>query len=816
MGVRSSENIDKMKKAVIYFFLFAWVSSTLFGQTPVKDENANAVKSFPHKDFYATPNPAKAGEVWNSIGPYGGDVLDIAVYPPDTDKLFAAAGVPYVSYDGGETWQVLESLMNLAAAPIHTFEIASNGVIYASGPYSYYKIFRSVDGGETWVQKSIPVNASALDIIIDPADPNTVYAGLTSLLGASANNVLIKSVNQGDNWTYYNLISVLPVGYSVVNLSIDPNDNQIIFAIGNEGFSNAKVVATFDGGVAWDDRTGNLPTGKPLNQLTISGQNVFIAGGQLFGGQVLGVYKSENYGQSWQNISTSFPNKVSNDILVDPVNPDKMYAASEGDGVYYTLNGGLTWSYNTAGAGNNGAARCLIFQPGNSDVIYAGFLSLGVCKSTDAALSWELANKGIATLQTNDVEINPNNPMQILVSFESENSGGCYLSSDGGEIWQLVEGLPGTRFSQVTIGVDGAMFAWSNGPSSIAQEGLYKSTDGGTTWENKGPNIGGLFETEIWGLTASVYDPDLIFIGGNNFGANGWESMVYRTINGGNDWENVYMGPPNNSFKYVMIDPNSNDETIYASFATQTDHAGFIKSTDGGSVWANINNGIPTINKWSGAIVCEPGNSDVLYGGVGGYGDLNATVYKSLDGGGSWNQTNLNLGFWSKINDILVSPLDNSIVYTATAENGVYLTDDGGTTWEAANSGLPAASISHFSQPFIVSDTSYFCASTFSSSVFKTKIYNPTTSILSKMEDEHVLNIMGNPSNETVKVTLTLEKSSAVTLKLYNLNGQLIQNLDDGKLDKGNYNYEVILNAGIYLLSAEINGKFKTEKIVIL
>ena len=198
----------------------------------------------------------------------------------------------------------------------------------------------------------------------------------------------------------------------------------------------------------------------------------------------MGIYKTENYGQSWSNISGSFPNQVSNAILIDPGNTDKMYVATEGDGIYYTEDGGSVWNYNTIGAGDNGAARCLLFEPGNTDVIYAGFLSLAVCKSLDAAESWEFSNKGIATLQTDDVEVNPNDPLNILIGFEAENSGGCYLSNDGGETWQLVEELPGTRFSQVTFGADENMYAWSNGPSSIAQEGLYKSTDGGQSWEN--------------------------------------------------------------------------------------------------------------------------------------------------------------------------------------------------------------------------------------------------------------------------------------------------------------------------------------------
>jgi photosystem II stability/assembly factor-like uncharacterized protein len=799
----------------ILFLCFIY-PALILGQAPVRDEHGFAMKSFTSQGIITPSQTDKAGEIWKSIGPFGGDVVDIAIDPLNPNTLFAAAGVPYVSHDGGETWEVLESLMSLALTQIGSFEASANGVIYASGPYSYFKIFRSNDGGETWVQKAIPVNTSGLAISVDPMDPNTVYIGLASLIGVPANNVIIKSTNQGDDWTTFNMTTVLPVGYSVVNLALAPDDNQIIFAIGSEGFSNSKVAATFDGGTTWEDRTGNLPAGKPLNHLTVSNQNVFIAGGQLFGGQVVGVYKTENYGQSWQNISTSFPNKVSNFILVNPTNPNKMYSASEGDGVYYTVNGGLTWNYNTNGAGNNGAARCLIFEPGNTDVIYAGFLSLGVCKTTDGAGSWELANKGIANLLTNDIETNPNNPLQILVSFEAENSGGCYLSSDGGDTWQLAEGLPGTRFSQVAFGADEDLYAWSNGPSSIAQEGLYKSSDGGSTWENKGPNIGGLFETEIWGLAASAVNPDLIFIGGNNFGANGWESMIYRTVNGGDDWENVYMGPENNSFKCVFIDTNSGDQIIYAAYGTQSDHAGFIKSADGGTTWNNITNGIPSSNKYSGTIVCEPGNSDVLYGGVGGYGDLNATLYKSLDGGSSWDATSLSLGFWSKINDILISPLDNNIVYAATVENGVYLTTDGGTIWEAANDGLNASNITHFSHPFVVNDTTYFCASTFSNSAFQTRIFNPVTSIQSDFDEGSILSITGNPSIGNCKVNLNLEIPSFVFLKVYNLNGQLIYNYEVGKLEKGNYGYEINLNTGLYFLNAEINGKIITEKIVVL
>ncbi|MCD4681705.1 MAG: hypothetical protein K8R86_00365, partial [Bacteroidales bacterium] len=561
-----------MNRVIIFLFIFS-ISLSVLGQTNQNqmDEFGFTSRSIKNHKIFEQLDQLKDANEWTSIGPYGGDVFDIAVNPLNTDVVFAAAGIPYKSIDGGQTWVFIEDLLNLSPSGIGTFEAASNGVIYAAGPYSYYKIFRSTDGGETWEQKSIPVNGAGNDITIDPNDPNIVYMGLT-VAGGSSNYAIVKSIDGGDSWTYFNMTSVLPLGWSVVNLMVDPDDSQVIFAIGNESFSNAAVVATFNGGATWENRTGNLPVGKPYNKLTISEQDVYIAGGQLFGGQIMGIYKTENYGQSWQNISTNFPNKVSNAILIDPTNTDKMYVASEGDGVYFTLNGGITWNFNTSGAGDNGAARCLLFEPGNTDVIYAGFLSLAVCKSEDAALNWEFANKGIATLQTDDVEVNPNDPMNIFVGFEAENSGGCYLSNDGGDTWQLVEGLPGTRFSQVTFGADETLYAWSNGPSSIAQEGLYKSTDGGVTWENTGPNIGSVFETQIYALVASETNDSLLFIGGNNFGNNGWESMIYRTTDSGTNWENVYMGPENDSFKYLFIDPNSDDEVIYTGYGNQSDH----------------------------------------------------------------------------------------------------------------------------------------------------------------------------------------------------------------------------------------------------
>jgi len=391
------------------------------------------------------------------------------------------------------------------------------------------------------------------------------------------------------------------------------------------------------------------------------------------------------------------------------------------------------------------------------------------------------------------------------------------LSNDGGNTWELVAGLPGTRFSKVTFGSDGTLYAWSNGPSSVAQEGLYKSTDGGLTWENMGPNIGSLFETEIFAIAASLTNPDLIFIGGNNFGVNGFESIIYRTTDGGENWEEVFTGLAWDSFNYLFIDPNSNDQILYAAYMSNDAQGGFLKSIDGGTAWLPINSGIPASTKWVGAIVCNPANSDILYGGIGGYGVTGGSIYKSEDAGMWWTATNISLGTWCKINDIFISPLNEHVIYTATTQNGVYITSDAGNTWEEANDGLPANNITSFSKSFDVNDSLKFFASSFANSAFITDVYDPGTSAIENTKPlSYLISIYPNPSSGKVYINPGINRETVIRITITNISGQVIESVEYFSKDKGINKLELELNPGIYFCNIIINGNIVKKKIVIL
>ena len=800
-----------MKQVTLLFATIFIIQFSIGQKSPVTyDESGNTPRNSSIKSLPENQVKAILANAWTAAGPFGGDVMDIAMDPTNPDRGFAAAGYPYIRVGATEQWTVVQSLLQLSPSGIHCIEINSNGTMFAAGNYTYGKIFISTDGGDTWAQKTLGISAGILSITVDPTNPDIVYATTSGILGSTQSKVVVKSIDEGATWQLLDLTAAMPGGYGCVGLAIDPGAPATLFAIGSGGISEATIVSSTDGGETWQSAMGNLPASKPLNAVTIANGAVYVCGGQLFGGNVMGVYKSENYGTTWTSISNSFPNKVANDLLINPTDGNKMYVATEGDGVYYTNDGGANWVFNTGGAGDNGSARKVILHPEDDATIIAGYLSLGVCYSGDGGENWVSATEGISALELNDIEVDPNNAGILLASFEAENSGGCYMFSNNE--WSLVESLPATRFSAVDIGYDGTLYAWSNGPTTVAAEGVYKSSDGGVTWDNMGPNLGSVFETQIWDIEVSAQDDNLLFIGGNNFGVAGWASMLYRSTDQGENWDNVFMGPENDAIRFVHMVQGANDMDVYAAYKSETG-GGFLKSIDGGTNWLPINDGLPSAVKWCGAIVSDPNNSDVLYGGVGGYGGVPGTVYKSEDAGSSWNAMSITFGNYSKVTDFVIGTDNSMVIYAATTLDGVYMTWDG-ENWSAANDGLPASNITGFSR---IADSGFdiqlFYASTATNSAFYTEVDYPTGTGINEKGISGI-SIFPNPAKEIISIRSEfIEVIQSIEIR--DITGRLV--FESSSLEK-NSDLIVIkpeLNSGSYIVSARSASNVWVSKLVI-
>jgi len=231
--------------------------------------------------------------------------------------------------------------------------------------------------------------------------------------------------------------------------------------------------------------------------------------------------------------------------------------------------------------------------------------------------------------------------------------------------------------------------------------GVWKTKDGGRTWENISD---GFFGGSIGAISVSSSDPNVIYVGGGESTVRGNVSSgygVWKTENAGKTWSHIGLKKSRHIPRLVVHPADHN--TIYAAVLGNiykaTSERGIYKSTDGGKSWQKK----LFVNENAGGVdlIMDPTNPRILYASTwnirrtpyslssGGEG---SALWKSTDEGETWKEISKNEGFAEGILGnigVTVSPVNNDRVW-AIVENkekgGVYRSDDGGETWNHINS----------------------------------------------------------------------------------------------------------------------------------
>jgi len=246
-------------------------------------------------------------------------------------------------------------------------------------------------------------------------------------------------------------------------------------------------------------------------------------------------------------------------------------------------------------------------HPTNENIWYVAVGSGGVWKTINAGTTWKPIFDKQAVYSIGSVTIDPSNPNRIWVGTGEDTGGrhtsygdGIYLSEDGGSSWKNMGLEQSERISTVIIHPDDSNTVWAavQGPlwSKGGQRGLYKTTDGGKTW-NKTLGGGESGDDEWTGVTDIVIDPrtpDRLYAatwqrhrtvaaymgGGPNTG-------IYKSEDGGENWTQLKTGLPKKSMGKIglAISPQKPDE-IYAAIELERRTGGIYKSFDQGASWS--------------------------------------------------------------------------------------------------------------------------------------------------------------------------------------------------------------------------------------
>jgi hypothetical protein len=319
-----------------------------------------------------------------------------------------------------------------------------------------------------------------------------------------------------------------------------------------------------------------------------------------------------------------------------------------------------------------------------------GAASFGAILSDDAADSTRISSVGIGSLDVYSVAVNPANTDEMAVAFQGQNNGGAYVSTNAGVIW-TVQQLPGTRYNYVKFDLNGVLYALSDGPTTIAPEGVYRRNSDGT-WTCLGPDQGTHFETRLWSIDFGQSNRNLFITGGADFGVAGPEGTIWRSPDAGTAWTKALETTTgqDGTAQRVMIVPDGTDQIVLAGMQTFSSAPvnGVYRSIDSGVKWVQIlGTGLPS-SLWGYDLTTSPTDPHTVYVTDGNFSG--GGIYRSTDAGANWSP--YLTGF--NVRGIAIDPSSANDVYfwTVFAAAPVYHASQNGSSVIAASSGLSGAS----------------------------------------------------------------------------------------------------------------------------
>ena len=537
------------------------------------------------------------------------------------------------------------------------------------------------------------------------------------------------------------------VGLGRLNgLAFHPTDSNIIWA----GAPAGGLWKTIDGGQSWYSNTDGLPT-LGVSAIAVDYTNpdiLYIGTGDRDANDAagIGVMKSIDGGQTWQLSNIGMGNKTVGKLLIDPIDPNLLYAATS-DGIFRTNDAGVTWTMVSPG----GDWKDLVFKPGDNLTLY-GANGTKLYRTNDGGDTWVWLQTGLGTANRGAIGVSPANPSVVYFLLANNTSfKALYRSLDGGDNFSQMSNSPnilatgctggtgGQGYYDLAIAVDpfnentvfvGGVNVWRSnnagqnwtivghwtGDCSVdyihadqhvfewnpLNNKLYAGCDGGCwytgdlgqTWTFASQGLG---IAQVYKIGQSKTKKGVILNGYQDNGTNLLNDTTWTHISGGDGME-CAVDPVDYRYRYAAIYYG----TIYRIF-----NANFQ-----GAIASNGTNGINESGDWISPFFISKKNPQTMFLGLTNVWRTNNARYGNTPGV-VWTKVTSNVG--SGLCAVLSQSYANpEIVYLIKTGSRFYRTDDASATnptWydlsnQLPNASTPTALETHPSNPDIVYCTS--------------------------------------------------------------------------------------------------------------
>ena len=619
-----------------------------------------------------------AGRTWTPIfdDQPTGSIGALAVAPSNPDVIYVGTGEAqqrpdlatgdgmYKSTDAGKTWTHLglrdtQQIAQVVIDPKHADRLFVAALGHPYGPNTERGIFRSVDGGKSFERVLYKDdNTGGVDVLLDPSNPNVVYASLWQARQGPWENGAFNGPNSG-------------------------------------------LFKSSDGGTTWRQLTTGLPTWDADRVGRIGIGIAPSRPSRLFAiveARNPGVFRSDDSGETWTRVNSdprvlARPSDAS-DVRVHPTNPDIVIVPTVV--TWKSTDGGRTFTAIRGAPGGDDYQK-VWFNPGNPDII-ALTSDQGAVISLNGGESWSSwYNQPTAAFY----HVTTDNAFPYRVCSGQQESGSACVQSRGDD-----GQITFREWSPVGVEEYGYVAPDPLDPD-IVYGGKVSKWDRRTRQEQQvGPKFGrdaGYRVVRTMPVLFSPINPRKLFFSSN---------VLWQTLNGGQSWQQISPDLtrktweiPKNVGIYASLPEAQATErgVIYTIAPSYTDERtiwvgtddGLIHVTrDGGANWQDVTP--PALTPWSKVSIMDASHFDAgtAYAAINTIrlDDLRPHIYRTRDGGKSWAHITAGIPDGATVNVVREDPKRRGLLF-AGSEQTVYVSFDDGDHWQSLRHNLPATSV---------------------------------------------------------------------------------------------------------------------------